>query len=373
MRCMRSTVATSWRDGTVWFVEQTSSTAPAGAQRSAFAPVEVAGLLAAGVAPRQVRQILERFAGLDAYLGADEAQRDGLPRQEPQEVDLAAADWAVVLGDEGYPPALAASPLPPPILFGRGDPAALRLGIAVVGTRSMTRLGEIVARTAVATAARLQIPVHSGGALGVDACAHRAALEEATPTVAVVAGGLDRLSPRGHLALFEQICGAGGAVVTEALPGTEVTPQRLQARNRIPVGLAAAVVVAEASLRSGTMGAALAAVSADRAILVASPRPGARQQPGAEAVVALANRRGIDPARLGLRGQLAAAVAARAPLADGVAADRDELDGLIEMAWLFSPHRQVIREGSPAGAVDSSAHGPAAVPTEMPQRRVRSA
>ena len=98
--------------------------------------------------------------------------------------------------------------------------------------------------------------VVSGGAYGIDAAAHRGAL--AAPdgaTLAVLAGGLDSLYPRGNTAMLEQIC-ERHLLVSEAPPGTAPTRWRFLSRNRLIAALSQAVIVVEASWRSGALSTA---------------------------------------------------------------------------------------------------------------------
>jgi DNA processing protein len=95
--------------------------------------------------------------------------------------------------------------------------------------------------------------VISGGARGVDAAAHEGALEAGGHTVAVLAGEVERPSPRGNRDLFDRILAAGGALVSEHPPGVEPLPFRFVERNRIVSGLSDAVVVVRAGRGSGAL------------------------------------------------------------------------------------------------------------------------
>ena len=108
-------------------------------------------------------------------------------------------------------------------------------------------------------------------AYGIDAAAHRAALEAGGLTVAVLGGGLGELYPRRHLRLFDKIC-EQGALVTEQSPWTPPLPQNFPLRNRIIVGLSRSVLVVEAAIRSGAMSTAHAAADENRD-LYAVPGP----------------------------------------------------------------------------------------------------
>lgn len=125
----------------------------------------------------------------------------------------------------------------------------------MVGARSCSGYGAHVGRTVARDLAAAGVVVVSGLARGVDAEAHRGALEGGGRTVAVLGCGIDRDYPRAHASLAARIA-ASGAVVSEYPPGTEPAPWRFPARNRIIAGLARAIVVVEARARSGALGTA---------------------------------------------------------------------------------------------------------------------
>lgn len=129
-----------------------------------------------------------------------------------------------------------------------GAPAAL----AVVGSRASTSYGDHVAAEFAVDAARGGHPVVSGGAFGIDVAAHRACLAADGVTVAVLAGGVDRLYPRAHEDLLGRIA-ATGALVAEVPPGAEPRRHRFLTRNRLIAAMAGATVVVEAGLRSGAL------------------------------------------------------------------------------------------------------------------------
>ncbi len=155
--------------------------------------------------------------------------------------------------DPGYPEWLLRIPDPPMTLYVQGDPGWLwHPQVAVIGTRNPTRGGRETARDFAATLARGGLVITSGLALGVDGCAHEAALAQGRPTIAVVATGLDRCYPPRHRTLCQQIA-EQGAVVSEFPLGTPPHRSRFPVRNRIISGLSLGVLVVEAGLRSGTL------------------------------------------------------------------------------------------------------------------------
>src|SRR3954471_23793190 len=174
----------------------------------------------------------------------------------------------VARSDPGFPPRLRAIHDPPPGLFLRGAaPLDLlrRTSVAVVGARACSSYGESVATTLGHELAAAGVVIVSGLARGVDAAAHRGALETGT-TVAVLGCGIDRDYPRTHAALAAAIA-ERGLIVSEYPPGVEPAPWRFPARNRIVAGLAAATVVVEARERSGALITADLALDEGREVL----------------------------------------------------------------------------------------------------------
>ena len=157
-------------------------------------------------------------------------------------------------GEPAYPTLLAQLHDPPPRLYVRGGSPELLLrpAAAVVGARSCSGYGAQVARMLGRELAGAGLVVVSGLARGIDAEAHRGALEAGGVTVAVLGCGIDRDYPRSHADLARRIADAG-AVVSEYEPGVEPAPWRFPARNRIIAGLSLATVVVEARARSGAL------------------------------------------------------------------------------------------------------------------------
>lgn len=156
------------------------------------------------------------------------------------------------VGDPDYPPELATLQRAPRELFIAGTlPAPPR--VAIVGSRRMTDYGRRVTTTLVLRLAGAGIPIVSGLAFGVDATAHRAAIQAGGCSIAVLPAGLSArtVSPRSHLALAEQIL-TRGALLSEYGPAVTARKEHYPARNRLIVGLTTAVVVVEAADPSGS-------------------------------------------------------------------------------------------------------------------------
>lgn len=141
----------------------------------------------------------------------------------------------------------------PHLLWVRGRPELTALpAVALVGARAATGYGEHVAMEFAAGLASRNITVVSGGAYGIDGAAHRATLASQGNTIAVLAGGADRLYPSGHDALLTRVI-QQGAVLSETPCGAAPTRWRFLQRNRLIAAMSDAVVVVEAGHRSGAL------------------------------------------------------------------------------------------------------------------------
>lgn len=167
------------------------------------------------------------------------------------------ASAGLELDDVAYPERLRALEKPPARVWVRGAmPAAERRAVAIVGTREPTAYGQRIAGELAAAMARAGVVVVSGLARGIDAAAHRAALEAGGTTVGVVAGGVDVAYPRGHARLQDLVAESGG-LLSEWPNGTTPRPFAFPRRNAFIAALADATIVVEAGLQSGAHGTAL--------------------------------------------------------------------------------------------------------------------
>lgn len=154
----------------------------------------------------------------------------------------------------------------PHVLWVRGKFEFLRTAsLAVVGARACTGYGSHVTAELTSEACTAGFTVVSGAAYGVDAVAHRTALALEAPTVAVLAGGVDRAYPAAHAQLLARIS-EHGAVCSEMIPGSAPTRWRFLQRNRLIAALSQAVLVTEAGVRSGTLNTAGHGAELGRAI-----------------------------------------------------------------------------------------------------------
>jgi len=234
------------------------------------------GLLLAGAGARVRRQAAALDAGSNLATTLSES---GTPRALLRAArDLAGAEartvhekivhagWRwLVPGDEDFPPLLANITDPPFGLFVRGRIVSAKT-VAVVGSRKATPYGRQVARLLGEELGRAGVVVVSGMARGVDEAAHRGALDATGPSWAVWGAGPDRVYPREHEGLAEELA-ATGALMTEYPPGTPPRPHHFPERNRILAGLSEAVVVVEAAARSGALITARLAVEEGREVL----------------------------------------------------------------------------------------------------------
>ena len=155
--------------------------------------------------------------------------------------------------DAAYPQSLLQIADPPLALYVKGELPTAGYAVAVVGSRECTSYGIKAAKTFTKALALRGIPIISGGARGIDTQAHETCLSVGGKTVAVLGCGLDIAYPEENASLFERIVRNGGAVISEYAPGTKPLAKNFPARNRIIVGLAQGVLVAEAKQKSGAI------------------------------------------------------------------------------------------------------------------------
>ncbi len=230
-----------------WLVEQGGAWRAAGGTQHGLEAV-VAAIDPRLAAPRRLNDA--RAAGQAAVAAARAADLTVLPWPDPR-----------------YPTWLSEIPDPPPVLWLRGDPAALETrAVAVVGSRAGSPYARDVARELGSGLASRGVTVVSGLARGVDAAAHQGALAVDGCTVAVLGSAVDIVYPPEHTGLASEIV-RRGALVSELLPGTTPRPAHFPRRNRLISGLSRAVVVVEASERSGSLITARLAAEQGREVM----------------------------------------------------------------------------------------------------------
>jgi DNA processing protein len=226
-----------------------------------------------GVGPRAAARLLERFGSAEGVFGALRSELERL-RLRPEAVEsialrdrleaaaveldrvreMAGAD-VLALDDGAYPALLREIADPPITLYVRGRWRACveAACVGVVGSRRCSTYGQNVAQALARDLASRGVTVVSGLARGIDAAAHRGALEAGGRTLAVLGTGLDEVYPRDHRRLAGEILEKGGALVTQFPLGTPPVAENFPYRNRIISGLSLGVVVVEAAENSGSL------------------------------------------------------------------------------------------------------------------------
>lgn len=237
-----------------------------------------------GVGPHTGRALLSRFGTAGRVLDAPLASLRDVPGVGPKlaarvigarrEFDVRAERALCRLkgvsvtapGLPGYPPPLSEIPDPPGLLYVRGAYEPVDgLAIAIVGSRRCTPYGLRMAGRLATSLARVGITIVSGLARGIDAEAHRGALNAGGRTIAVLANGLADVYPPEHEALAAEVA-AAGAVVTEMAMRQLPLPGLFPQRNRLISGLCLGVVVVEATPRSGSLSTARHALEQNREV-----------------------------------------------------------------------------------------------------------
>ena len=227
--------------------------------------------LVEGVGPRIRRRLLDRFGDAATVLAAapsDLREVEGVGPKLTERIVRAGAEidaegqiaFCRCQGisiltelDAAYPRALREIPDPPGLLFVRG---ALKpsdaLAIGIVGTRHGTYYGLRQAERLAASLARAGLTIISGLARGIDAAAHRGALDAGGRTLGILASGVMNIYPPEHDKLAEMVA-ANGALISEQPPRSTPLAGTFPQRNRIISGMSLGVIVVEAAERSGAL------------------------------------------------------------------------------------------------------------------------
>src|ERR1041385_1803279 len=238
-----------------------------------------------GIGPRAAAKLLERFGSAEAVYDATRSELEQL-RLAPDAVDTiigrnlrftAEAEIAAVrklggdillLDDGVYPSSLREIYDPPIVLYVKGawSECLDQPCIGVVGSRKASTYGQNAAMMLARDLAQRGMTVVSGFARGIDAAAHRGALEANGRTVAVLGTGIDEIYPRDHKKLAAEILDRGGALVSQFPLGTPPVSENFPYRNRIISGLSLGVVVVEAAENSGSLITARLAMEQNREV-----------------------------------------------------------------------------------------------------------
>jgi DNA processing protein len=225
--------------------------------------------LVSGVGPQRLRLIIATFGSAQAALAAPQSKLqtlDGVGRAAAAAIkearvedgarvvtQLAALGARVLIsGQPEFPPQLDEIRDPPPVLYVWGNVALLtRPSIGFVGSRDHTAYGAEAARVLAGAVAQRAVVV-SGMARGIDAIAHTAALDAGGGSVGVLGNGFGVIYPAANRGLYDRMV-ARGCLVTEHPPGERPHAGSFPRRNRLISGLARAVVVVEADVKSGAL------------------------------------------------------------------------------------------------------------------------
>ncbi len=240
--------------------------------------------LARGIGPAKVQALLDGFGSLEAAWLAPQAEwgRLGLDQRaiasllqmratlnlDQELARVEAAGVQLLCWDSPtYPRSLREAPNSPPLLYLRGELREEdRWAVAIVGTRRMTAYGRQVTRDLAAGLARSHITVVSGLARGVDALAHKTALENGGRTLAVLGAGLAHIYPPENRGLAAQIAAGQGALISDYPLSVQPEARNFPPRNRIISGLSLGVIVIEAGQDSGALITARFAVEQGREV-----------------------------------------------------------------------------------------------------------
>ncbi len=196
---------------------------------------------------------LSQIPGIGEKLS--KAMRKALEEDDCIEEILSKKVFFITIEEPAYPPQLREIPSPPVVLYStspRIEHLKTKTSIAIVGTRKPTTYGRTIARKFAMELASLGINVVSGLALGIDAEAHRGAMDVNGYTTAVVGTGIDVIYPPENENLWKSIA-ERGTILTEFPPGTPPLSHNFPRRNRIIAGLSKAVLVVEAPRKSGAL------------------------------------------------------------------------------------------------------------------------
>lgn len=238
-----------------------------------------------GIGPRAAAKLLERFGSAEAVYRATRAELEGV-RLLPEAVDsIIARDMYqkaegeidnvrklggdILVLDDGVYPALLREIYDPPITLyvkGAWSECLEQPCIAIVGSRKCSTYGQNAASMLARDLAQRGVTIVSGFARGIDAAAHRGAIEGRGRTLAVIGTGLDEVYPRDHKKLADEILDAGGAIVTQFPLTTPPVSENFPYRNRIISGLSLGVIVVEAAESSGSLITARLAIEQNREV-----------------------------------------------------------------------------------------------------------
>lgn len=239
-----------------------------------------------GVGPRAATKLLERFGSAGAVFQARRSELEQL-RLKPETIDSiikrefedkaeqefehvkALGGDILILDDGSYPAYLREIADPPITLYVKGDWQACfdQPAVAIIGSRKSSTYGENAAEMLSRDLASRGICIISGLARGIDSAAHKGAIQAGGRTVAVMGTGIDAVYPRENTRLVREILESGGAVVSQFPLGTPPIGENFPYRNRIISGLSLAVLIVEATEKSGSLITARLAAEQNREVM----------------------------------------------------------------------------------------------------------
>jgi DNA processing protein len=238
-----------------------------------------------GIGPRAAAKLLERFGSAEAVFTATRAElekvrllpeavdsiiaRDMHQRAEAEIENVRKLGAEILILDDGVYPSLLQEIYDPPVALyvtGAWSECLDQPCIAIVGSRRCSTYGLNAASMLARDLAQRGVTIVSGFARGIDAAAHRGALEAGGRTVAVLGTGIGEVYPRDHKKLGEEILEAGGAMVTQFPLATPPVSENFPYRNRIISGLSLGVLVVEAAENSGSLITARLAIEQNREV-----------------------------------------------------------------------------------------------------------
>lgn len=224
---------------------------------------------------REKKRFLEKIPGIGKH-GASSIKEFEATKLAEDELSYCEKNGIQILTytDAAYPVRLKQLLDSPLVLFVKGQ-CSLNHDrfLGVVGTRRNTSDGADITRQIIRGLKEAGIFTISGLAIGIDACAHKASIEENIPTIGVVAHGLDMIYPQRHASLAEKMLENGGAIISETFHGTALHPDLFPRRNRIVAGMCDALLVVESQIRGGSMITAQIAHSYDREVFAVPGKP----------------------------------------------------------------------------------------------------
>ena len=236
---------------------------------------------------KNVADLADIFPELSAFRRDSSAHESAL-RKATKQLDLAEKFQVDIIGfwDKSYPRTFRKSHLSPAVFWFKGDMSCLDTPtVAIIGTRQPTTAGEIsAARIAEAMATR-GLTVVSGLALGIDAIAHKATLAAIGKTIAVLAGGLDRVSPKANMGIAISIAAGSGGLLSEFPLESPTYSSNFVTRDATQAALSAAVILIQSDRNGGSMHASRAILKIKRNLIVTAPVPTdiANQEPKIDA------------------------------------------------------------------------------------------